>query len=748
MRRFILRVTANAIALTLTLRLLSLVRLPATGQPGGAPLLDIPPGGPYLVLNLGLDSGRIEILVAVIFAVMTAILPPILATLFGRWYLRYPIWSYVLGNAALFWVVAQAAGAFGSPFRVPEPSPLWLIVDSVVFTAVIVGLDLLFGLHQPVIRSGDTHGRIWAFIERMPGVRTNRLIQNFRLYEVWNTILSYAMDIVSERVPLSRVRRVVARIGGEAQASESGGTPARIRRMLEQLGPTYVKLGQLVSSRREMMPPEWADELSKLQSAVPPFPWDVARETIRAELHADPEQLFSTIDQVPLAAASLAQVHRATLPDGTDVVVKVQRPEVRAKVRADLGVMRDVAEVAEARFEFARRIDATGIVREFSEGVLQELDYGIEAYNARRLADVLVAVDGVAVPVVHTELSTSRVLVMDFVDGVKATDADRLDPSVDRERVARRLVRALIKQVLVDGFFHADPHPGNVLIAPATGELWFLDLGLVGELRPEQRIELLGLVWALKARDRSLFATVARKLLRPTGPVDESAVRESLERIFYRVWLYGQGTFGDVTEQLMGTLSEHNLRLRSELTLAIKALTQAEELVSSIAPGLPLVDIAVEEAEQLLRDLAAHGLDELWQGGLTQAAGSVLAHATELGQHLVPLLVAAAREVVVPSLAGSARGGPLVSVGVDLEGVADSVNERIGRLASAIVLAGVGLIAGLSVLAFYLRPTAELTGIDLLVLLAPTGAAVYLVLALRSWRRQDLLHPAGGSRRD
>ena len=198
---------------------------------------------------------------------------------------------------------------------------------------------------------------------------------------------------------LAPVRRLGDRFKGRSTGDVEGmTTPAKVRLMLQQLGPTYVKLGQMVSSRADALPTEWSSELDKLQSTVPPFSWESAKRIITTELGAEPEELFGSIEPEPFAAASLAQVHRATLKDGRAVVIKVQRPDVQSKVRADLGVIAELASVAESRSGLARQLDAGGLVKEFSNGVLEELDYTVEAYHARRLADVLESMEGVGVP--------------------------------------------------------------------------------------------------------------------------------------------------------------------------------------------------------------------------------------------------------------------------------------------------------------------------------------------------------------
>ena len=442
------------------------------------------------------------------------------------------------------------------------------------------------------------------------------------------------------------------------------------------------------------MPEDWRGELDKLQSTVPPFPWERAKAILTAELGADPETLYASIEHEPFAAASLAQVHRATLHDGREVVVKVQRPDVQAKVRADLGVIQELAGVAEARLPIARQLDAQGLAKEFADGVAEELDYRIEAYHARRLADVIRSIPGTAVPEVHGELSTSRVLTMDFIPGVKATKADQLDPSIDRELVARTFMRAVIKQIMLDGFFHADPHPGNILVDPHTGVITFLDLGLVGEIRQEQRLDLLALLWALRMSDPGALATVSLRLCVATGTLDEDAYRADVERLFYQYWIYGNASFTRMVGALFSTLREHGLRMRRELTLAVKAITQAEELLRAFKPGMSLVDTATQEAEVIIRsELTPERAARFARGQLAGVVQSFLGTATDRRGDLGPLVLQAI------------TGGHLSAAkpdAIDLTPLVeriDAVGERMDVLGRRLALAtgGAGVAIGLSI---------------------------------------------------
>jgi ubiquinone biosynthesis protein len=738
MRRLLVLVLFYSIAVAATVGLLSLISVPTPGNPDGVPLLRIPPAEEAdFFLDITLGPVQLNLVVGLVFLVGGAVIPILLAAVFGRWYLRAPALAFLLVSALVFWVVAEVCAVLGYPFEVPDPALFWLFIDSVVFGAVFLVLDSTFGLQRPHLDDRRQHRSLWSRLDRLPHSRRNVLVENIRMYEVYTTVTAYGQEIALGGTPLARFRGLVDRLSGTSSSSlDALSTPGKVRVMLQQLGPTYVKLGQMMSGRQELMPRGWTSELSKLQSSVPPVSWDVARNLIEQELGRPPEEVFGSIEDEPLGSASLAQVHRATLTDGRPVVVKVQRPDIQAFVRADLGVMQELAVVAEHRFTAARRLGLVDVIDEFADGVLEELDYTIEAYNARRLGDVLSDIPGVGVPTVYPELSTGRLLVMDLVPGVKATEADRLDPTIDRETVARSLVAALIKQLLIDGFFHADPHPGNVVLDPASGHVTFLDLGLMGELRLEQRLDLMALVWSLRMEEPHLLARIVRRLCRATGPVDEAAFRAAIERIYQRTWVYGQGDFGAVMAQLFSVLGEHHLKMRRELVLSIKAITQAEQLVSAIQPGLPLVRVIAEEGQQLVRAQLAAQVGKLRQGEVSDVLMTVVNQASTLGDMFMPRLVEA--------ILGGSRLSP-AAASVDLaplerrlDHLTQRVDVQLGRLAVATALVGVGIIAAAILLAILPRPSDELVGFALMAVVFAVGVAAVLPIAVRDWRHRDV----------
>lgn len=436
----------------------------------------------------------------------------------------------------------------------------------------------------------------------------DKVRESLRLQQVYNVFLRYGYDSLFDRWELladfrHRMQRWVWQLPAEVEPLSQ---PVKMRMMLEELGPTYVKMGQIVSSQSSVIPDEWEVELEKLQSDVPPFPNPEVRETIIEELGAPPEELYATFAPEPFAAASTAQVHRATLPAGQEVAVKVQRPHIQTQMKADLGIMQNAARVASQRSDYLKSIDLVGMLEEFSTSVLRELDYTGEAYNAFRLTENLAGLPGVHIPTIYPEYSTSRILTIEFIRGVKISNIEALDQAgLDRELLAKNTLRALIKQLLIDGFFHADPHPGNILVNLETGEATFIDTGMVGELDLTQRINLIQLVLAIQQKDVMGMAQVLYNLSTPfVAHVDENAYYRDFQRTVGRYLVYGQGSsFGDMVNVAFGLLRDHGLRLDPQLTMAVKAMMQAEAVTTLLYPeggiiadGVPMIKALAAQA--------------------------------------------------------------------------------------------------------------------------------------------------------
>jgi ubiquinone biosynthesis protein len=439
----------------------------------------------------------------------------------------------------------------------------------------------------------------------MKRTRIDSVRESLRLQQVYNVFLRYGWDLAFQRWRLlgslrHSMQRWVWQLPDEVPELS---TPAKVCLMLEELGPTYVKMGQIVSSQASVVPVEWEVELEKLQSDVPPFPASEVRAILEEELGAPPEDLFASFEPEPLAAASTAQVHRATLFSGERVVVKVQRPGIPSQMKADLGIMQRAAAVAARRSDGLRAIDLEGMIEQFSKSVLAELNLLGEAYNALRLSENMAEIEGVHIPRMYPELSTPRVLTMEFIEGVKISNIAAIESAgLEREVVARNALRAVIKQLLIDGFFHADPHPGNILVNLQTGQINFLDCGMVGRLDLSQRLNLIQLIFALQQQDVTGMGQILRGLSVPfLENVDEKAYQRDFEEVISRELYVGASAgFGQTVTLGLDLLRAHGLRLDPNLTMAVKALMQAEAFATLLYPAGGIV----QEGAEMVREMA------------------------------------------------------------------------------------------------------------------------------------------------
>jgi ubiquinone biosynthesis protein len=430
-------------------------------------------------------------------------------------------------------------------------------------------LEGIFGLDSPVIDDAGRSKFYWRWLGLLPKSQRKRIVDNLRLKQVNDTIRRYSLDILITATPLAGFRHYMQRIiYRDKEIVTEENAPVMVRLMLQELGPTYVKLGQMIASRSEMLPPEWESELNKLQSEVAPFPYEEAERIINAELGGSPEEVFATFAEQPFAAASMAQVYRATLLGGEDAVVKVQRPDIDVTVRGDLNVMRDVVSTLEKRAKWARNLGLSGMVDEFAENVTEELDYQIEAYNARRLKTMLSDFDYVRIPNIYGTYCTSKVITMEFMQGVKMTQVDAMDAAgIDRQELARKLIRVMNKQVLLDGFFHGDPHPGNVLVDLDTGQIIFLDLGMMGQMTDEQRMALFDIIWSLKYGESRDLTNILLRLSTRYKEFDEEDLNRDIDRLVQRHVVYAESTpeLSVIVQEALNLLYKYGLQLDRSL---------------------------------------------------------------------------------------------------------------------------------------------------------------------------------------
>jgi ubiquinone biosynthesis protein len=393
--------------------------------------------------------------------------------------------------------------------------------------------------------------------------------------------------------------------GAELDAGAPSGEDARqLVDELCRMGPTFIKLGQLLSTRADLLPPVYLDALSRLRDDVPPLEPGVAEEVVEEELGVRISTAFGSFDPVPIGSASLGQVHRATLRDGRPVAVKVQRPGIRRQALEDMEVIAELAEFLDAHSERASRLGFSSMVEQFRSSLLGELDYRREAANLTLLGEILADSEGIVVPQPIEDYTSSRVLTMDYVDG---RSIDSLGPlgrtELDCAGLADQLVGAYLQQVLVHGFFHADPHPGNILLTQ-DHRLAIVDLGMVARLSPEVQEQLLRLLLGLSAKDAAAVAEALERL----GERLEDYDRERLQaRVADLLLRYGSSTVGELPAgrslaELAVASSACGLRPGTELTMLAKAMLNLDQVASTLDPDIRLDTIIESRAAAVMRD--------------------------------------------------------------------------------------------------------------------------------------------------
>jgi predicted unusual protein kinase regulating ubiquinone biosynthesis (AarF/ABC1/UbiB family)/nucleotide-binding universal stress UspA family protein len=388
------------------------------------------------------------------------------------------------------------------------------------------------------------------------------------------------------------VRELLAKPDGDSDGGGRRGQAKRLRAALEELGPTFAKLGQILSTRPDLLPPEFIEELSQLRDRVPPLSEADVVRVMEQELGVPWEDVFETIDPLPLAAGTIGQVHRATLASDKHVVVKVQRRDARAVIEQDLALLEMGIGAVGSNEVVKRRIDLSAVFEHLATSLQQELDFRREAANAERLRASLAGFSRLAVPAIHERYSTSRLLVMQDVAGGSLEDV----PSALRQETARQFLESFYKQILIDGFFHADPHPGNLMWQPNEQRLYFLDTGMVGEVGPETRELLILLLMAFWHEDATLLTDVILTLAQSThrADLDVPGFSSDLKELMNRV--RGSGIrdiqLGVVLQDMLDIAFRHDVPVPASLALTVKALAQMQSAAALLDPHVDPFEVA------------------------------------------------------------------------------------------------------------------------------------------------------------
>jgi ubiquinone biosynthesis protein len=505
-------------------------------------------------------------------------------------------------------------------------------------------------------------------------------------------------------------RKEAVEVSPEARRAS---TAKRFRMLLNDLGPTFVKLGQILSTRADLLPAEFIEELSVLQDHVEPIPLEAVYRQIEQALGKKAEELFQHIDEAPLAAASIAQVHRAVTHEGERVVVKVQRPGITERIRADLSVLQSLARMLEAVVEETGVYTPTGIVEEFDRAIHEELDFLHEAANIRAFQATHADRPTVRIPRVHDALSSRTVLTLEFLEGVKISQVDL--ERHDRKTLARNILDDSFRQLFQDGLFHGDPHPGNILVLEGD-VIALLDFGMVGRLTHAMQETLVSLCLAVALKDSD---SVARILYR-AGVPDERAnlmgFRTDIESILYRYLptTLGQVSARNLLRDLLDLAVKYRIRVPKEYAILSRAAVATEGILRSLHPEMNIAEVALPYAKKLLADRYD---PSLLQGGLMRTLLRVQSFA-----HDLPVQVS---QVLMDLEAGK------FSVNVQ----ATQFDQLNRTLRGAAVVAFLGLCAcGFIVGAFIsLSQTPHTVGGLPLLGLVGVGAAAMLFGAVFTW---------------
>lgn len=378
----------------------------------------------------------------------------------------------------------------------------------------------------------------------------------------------------------------------------------KLRNILQGLGPTFIKLGQIASTRRDLVPEEIAHELEQLQDQVTSFSYRKVREIIEEELGDTPENLFRDFDETPLATASIGQVHMAHLQSGESVAIKIQRPDIQPIVATDLEILADLAKLMEAKLSWAKNYQIRKMIHEFSTSLLDELDYTIEARNGERIAKQFKNDSTIHIPKVYWQFSTKKILTMELIQGIKVSHFDQLDEKgYDRKIIAGRITQSMLHQILIEGFFHGDPHPGNIYILPENG-ISYLDFGMIGRLNDEMKYQFASLIINLQhGNTKGIIKTFASMdiLSDETNITSLKNALDSIKVKYYDLPL-SEISLGDAVTDLLNIAYNHQIQIPTDLTILGKTLLTLEGIIEKLDPDFSIMKAVEPFGKQLFRD--------------------------------------------------------------------------------------------------------------------------------------------------
>jgi ubiquinone biosynthesis protein len=434
--------------------------------------------------------------------------------------------------------------------------------------------------------------------------KLNRYSMVKRYGKIVDTLIKYELGYLADRLKISEFRPLSSRVRKKGRAIEDTVPhPARVRMVLEELGPTYIKLGQILSMRQDLVPMEYIREFSRLQDDVQPFGFADVEKVIKEELGSEIKDIFEFFEETPIAAASIGQVHRAGLKSGEEVAVKVQRPGIRKIIEADLDIMYSIAGFAEEHIPEARLYRPLETIEEFESTIIAEMDYTQEGRNAQRFANNFRNDPLIYIPKVYWDYTGTKVLTLEYIEGVKSSlFEDHEGYGTDRKRIARTIIEAFMQQVYEDGFFHADLHSGNVFIMK-DARIALLDFGMAGFLSPDMRSLLIDELIAITKGDTKLYIELLRDMGSIGDEVDVRSLKVDIDHLLYRY--YGRSVkqldTAAILQEMIGVLRKHRVRVPSNVALLSKGAMTVEGFSALMDPGINMAEIAEPFARKAMK---------------------------------------------------------------------------------------------------------------------------------------------------
>lgn len=433
--------------------------------------------------------------------------------------------------------------------------------------------------------------------------RTYRYVQRYR--QILTVLFKYGFGDIIDALKIEQYLEVgLQMVSREPREKiETLSRAARVRMALEELGPTFIKMGQILSTRPDLLPIEFVQEISKLQDNVPPFPFEQVKATIEKEFKKTLDHAFLSFDGRPIAAASIGQVHRAVMLNGKKAAVKIQRPGVKRIIEVDLEIMMHLAGLMERHLKGMDIQRPSRIVEEFADTLGKELDYTLEGAHMERFARQFANEPTVHVPALYRELTTKHVLTMEYISGIKASDIETLEKKgFDRCKIARQGLDLIMKQVFIHGFFHADPHPGNIFVLP-DNIFCYIDFGMMGRINLKTRERFADLISSIVDRDEVKAADALLRLIDSDKSIDDyiplqKDVAEFMDKHCYHP--LKDVNFEDMLNQLLQIITKHQLIIPQDLFLMIKALSTIEGIGRRLDPDLDVVDQAAPFIKRIL----------------------------------------------------------------------------------------------------------------------------------------------------